>query len=85
MARHPRGDVQKIRAPLFIQFAENDKRINARWPDTKGRSRPRRAERVHSYPETQHGFQNNSTPRYKEAAAELAWERTIAFFKKHLA
>ncbi len=40
---------------------------------------------MHMYPGTQHGFHNNSTPRYNEAAAKLAWERTIAFFKKHLA
>jgi len=40
---------------------------------------------VHSYPGTQHGFHNNSTPRYQEAAAKLAWERTIAHFKKSLA
>jgi carboxymethylenebutenolidase len=39
---------------------------------------------MHSYPGTQHGFHNNSTPRYNEAAAKLAWERTIAFFKQHL-
>ena len=40
---------------------------------------------MHTYPGTRHGFHNNSTPRYNEAAAKLAWERTIAFFKKHLA
>jgi carboxymethylenebutenolidase len=40
---------------------------------------------MHMYPGTQHGFHNNSTPRYQEVAAKLAWERTIAFFKKHLA
>jgi carboxymethylenebutenolidase len=40
---------------------------------------------IHSYPGTQHGFHNNSTPRYNEAAAKLSWERTVAFFKKNLA
>ena len=40
---------------------------------------------MHSYPGTQHGFHNNSTPRYQEAAAKLAWERTISFLRKHLA
>jgi carboxymethylenebutenolidase len=40
---------------------------------------------MHTYPGTQHGFHNNSTPHYNEAAAKLAWERTVAFFRKHLA
>ena len=44
-----------------------------------------RAYEMHNYPGTQHGFHNNSTPRYNEAAAKLAWERTVAFFKKHVA
>jgi carboxymethylenebutenolidase len=77
--------VANIKAPLLIQYAENDERINAMWPAfetaLKAAGVPHEA---HKYPGTQHGFHNNSTPRYNEAAAKLAWERTVAFFKKHL-
>jgi carboxymethylenebutenolidase len=80
------ASVPKIKAPLLVQYAENDERINAMWPDyeqaLKSAGVPHE---MHIYPGTQHGFHNNSTPRYNEAAAKLAWERTIAFFKKHLA
>jgi carboxymethylenebutenolidase len=78
-------DVAKIRCPLLIQSAEVDARINASWPDYE---RALRAANVkyerHLYPGTQHGFNNDTTPRYDAAAAKLAWERTIAFFKQHL-
>ena len=78
--------VPKIKAPLLIQYAENDERINAMWPAfeeaLKAASVPYE---MHIYPGTQHGFHNNSTPRYHEPSAKLAWERTVAFFKKHLA
>ena len=77
--------VAKIKAPLLIQYAENDERINAMWPDyEKALKAAGVAHEMHTYPGTQHGFHNNSTPRYNEAAARLAWERTIAFFKKHV-
>jgi carboxymethylenebutenolidase len=80
------SEVPKIRAPLLIQSAEDDPRINAMWPDFESalKSSGVSYER-HLYPGTKHGFHNNSTPRYDAAAAELAWERTIAFFKQHLA
>jgi carboxymethylenebutenolidase len=85
-AAAPSDTVKNIKAPLMIQYAENDERINAMWPDyekaLKAAGVPHEA---HVYPGTQHGFHNNSTPRYNEAAAKLAWERTMAFFKKHLA
>lgn len=78
--------VAAIRAPLLIHYAEHDARINALWPGfeaaLKAAGRPYE---MHSYPGTQHGFHNNSTPRYDEAAAKLAWDRTLAFFRRHLA
>jgi carboxymethylenebutenolidase len=79
-------DVSKIRAPLLIQSAENDPRINAMWPDFEAALRKNGVNyQRYLYPDTRHGFHNNSTPRYNEAAAKLAWERTVAFFKQHLA
>jgi carboxymethylenebutenolidase len=78
--------VKEIKAPLLIQYAENDERVNALWPAYEAALKANGAQYVmHTYPGTQHGFHNNSTPRYHEASAKLAWERTIAFFKKHLA
>src|SRR5512138_3572325 len=78
--------VAEIKAPLLIQYAENDERINAMWPAFETALKAAGAQyEMHMYPGTQHGFHNNSTPRYSEAAAKLAWDRTIAFFKKHLA
>jgi len=80
------ASVSKIKAPLLVHYAENDERINAMWPSfeaaLKAAGVPHEA---YIYPGTQHGFHNNSTPRYQEAAAKLAWERTIAHFKTHLA
>jgi carboxymethylenebutenolidase len=78
--------VPKIKAPLLIHFAETDANINGMWPayETALKANNVRYE-AHTYPGTQHGFHNNSTPRYKEDAAKLSWERTIAFFKKNLA
>jgi carboxymethylenebutenolidase len=79
-------DVAKIEAALLIQSAEDDGRINALWPDFEAAltAHQVRYER-HLYPGTRHGFHNNSTPRYDEEAAQLAWERTLAFFRTHLA
>ena len=80
------ADVPRIRAPLLIHYAETDERINAMWPAFEAALRAAGVpHQMYRYPGTQHGFHNNSTPRYNEAAAKLAWERTIAFFKKHLA
>ncbi len=79
------ADVAKIRAPMLLQFAENDNRINDMWPAYEAALKANGVTyQMHSYPGTRHGFHNNSTPRYNEAAAQLAWERTIAFFKHHL-
>ena len=78
-------DVPKIKAPLMIQSAETDPRINASWPafEEALKTANVRYER-HLYPGTQHGFHNDTTPRYDAAAAKLAWERTVAFFNKHV-
>jgi carboxymethylenebutenolidase len=79
-------DVPKIKAPLLIQLAETDPRINAMWPGFEAALKAAKVpHEMHGYPGTQHGFHNNSTPRYREAAAKLAWERTVAHFRKHLA
>jgi carboxymethylenebutenolidase len=79
-------DVPKIKAPLLVQLAETDPRINAMWPAFEAALKDARVRyAMHMYPGTQHGFHNNSTPRYREAAAKLAWERTVAFFRQHLA
>jgi carboxymethylenebutenolidase len=81
----PAEDVGKIKAALLLQFAENDERVNAGWttyePLLKAAKVPYEA---HVYPGTQHGFNNDTTPRFDEKAAALAWERTMAFFAKHL-
>lgn len=81
----PLEDVPAIKAPLMIQSAENDERINASWPAYQAalESAGVRYER-HLYPGTQHGFNNDTTPRYDEAAAKLAWQRTLEFFRKNL-
>jgi carboxymethylenebutenolidase len=81
----PLEDVPAIKAALMIQAAEVDERINAGWPAFEAalKSAGVRYER-HLYPGTQHGFNNDTTPRYDEAAAKLAWQRTLEFFAKHL-
>jgi carboxymethylenebutenolidase len=78
--------VPKIKAPLLVHLAENDQRINEMYPTYEQELKKAGVRyEIHSYPGTQHGFHNNSTPRYNEAAAKLSWERTVAFFKKNLA
>jgi carboxymethylenebutenolidase len=80
------ASVPKIKAPLLVHLAENDPRINEMYPTYEQELKKAGVRyEVHSYAGTQHGFHNNSTPRYNEAAAKLSWERTIAFFKKSLA
>jgi carboxymethylenebutenolidase len=78
-------DAAKIKAPLLIHYAENDERINAGWPAYEAALKAAKVPyAMHRYPGTQHGFNNDTTPRYDEAAAKLAWQRTIDFFNKHL-
>jgi len=80
------NDVEKIRAPLLIHYAEDDERVNAMRPDYEAALKSNNVQyQMHTYAGTRHGFHNNSTPRFDEAAAELAWNRTIAFFREHLA
>ncbi len=77
--------VKDIKAPLLIHYAENDTNINAMWPAFEAALKAGNIRyEAHVYPGTQHGFHNNSTPRYQEAAANQSWERTLAFFRKHL-
>ncbi|SEQ81112.1 carboxymethylenebutenolidase [Hyunsoonleella jejuensis] len=78
-------DVTKIQAPLLLHFAELDKRVNAGWPDYEAALKAdNKLYEAYFYPGVNHGFHNNSTPRFDEAAAALAWERTITFFNEKL-
>jgi carboxymethylenebutenolidase len=79
------ADVAKIKAPLLIHYAALDERINAGWPayETALKANHVRYE-MHMYPNTNHGFHNDTTPRYDEAAAKLAWQRTVDFFNKNV-
>jgi len=80
------ADVPKIKAAILLQFAEQDPRVNAGWPAYEAALKQAGVNyQAHHYAGTNHGFHNDTTPRYDEAAAKLAWERTIAFFKKELA
>ena len=80
------ASIAAIKAALLVQYAENDDRINTMWPAFEaGLKESKVPYEMHIYPGTQHGFHNNSTPRFHEAAAKLAWERTVAFFRRHLA
>jgi len=77
--------VSNIKAALQIHYAEDDKKVNRMRPDYEAALKKNNVSyEMHSYAGTRHGFHNNSTPRYNEAAAKQAWERTMAFFKKHL-
>jgi carboxymethylenebutenolidase len=78
-------DVPKIKAPLIIQSAEVDDRINASWPAYEAALKAANIKyERYLYAGTQHGFHNDTTPRYDAASAKLAWERTLAFFNKTL-
>lgn len=78
-------DAAKIKAPLQIHYADKDDRINAGWPayETALKAAGVKYE-MFKYPGTEHGFNNDTTPRFDKTAAELAWKRTIEFFKKNL-
>ncbi len=78
-------DVPNINAPLLLHFAGNDKRVNEGWPAYAAALQENNKEySAHLYPNVNHGFHNDSTPRYDYDAARLAWERTIDFFKEKL-
>lgn len=81
----PAADVPKINAPLLLHYAERDERINEDWPSYEAALRANhKVYQGFIYPGTNHGFHNDSTPRYDKAAAELAWARTLAWFKQYL-
>jgi carboxymethylenebutenolidase len=82
----PVADVPKIKAPLLLHYAGNDERVNEGWPAYEAALKANGKEYVaHVYPKTNHGFHNDTTPRYDEAAAKLAWSRTVEFFNAKLA
>ena len=79
------AEVARVRAALLIQSAEVDPRINESWPEFEAALKAAGVDYArHFYPGTQHGFHNDTTPRYDEAAAKLAWERTLEFLGEHL-
>jgi carboxymethylenebutenolidase len=78
-------EVASIKAPMLIHYAENDDRINAGIPAFEEALKANKVKyQIYKYPGTQHGFNNDTTPRYDKAAAALAWQRTVDFFKKNL-
>lgn len=84
--RHPvAGDAAKIQAPLLIHHGALDERVNAGWPDFEKALNDAGVEyQQHMYADANHGFHNDTTPRYDEDAAKLAWTRTVEFFEKNL-
>ncbi len=84
--RQPADDlVSEINAPLMLQYAGLDKRVNEGWPAYEAALKENgKKYTAHFYPEVNHGFHNNTTPRYNEEAATLSWSRTIDFFKENL-
>jgi carboxymethylenebutenolidase len=79
------ADTAKIKAPLLIHYAGEDSRINAGWPAWEQALKKNGVRyREYTYPGVQHGFHNDTTPRYDEAAAKLAWSRTLALFRENL-
>jgi carboxymethylenebutenolidase len=78
-------ETAKIKAPLLIHYAGKDDRVNAGWPKFEEALKAANVKyQAYIYPEVQHGFNNDTTPRFDEAAAKLAWERTITFFNQNL-
>lgn len=78
-------EVANINAPLQIHYAGLDERVNAGWPEYEAALKENQKEfSVHFYPNVNHGFHNNTTPRFDPEAAALAWSRTVAFFKEKL-
>jgi len=78
-------EAANIKAPLRLQYAGLDERVNAGWPAYEKALKANGVDyKAHFYPDTNHGFHNNTTARYDEAAAKLSWERTISFFRETL-
>lgn len=81
----PASDVPKISAPLLLHYAQLDTRINEGWPAYEAALKAnKKVYEAYIYPGVSHGFHNDSTPHYDKATAELAWERTLAWFDKYL-
>jgi carboxymethylenebutenolidase len=81
----PAADIAKIKAPILAHHGELDTRLAASWPDyDKALTAAGVPHEGYIYPQANHGFHNDTTPRYDEAAAKLAWQRTIAWFNKYL-
>lgn len=81
----PAEEAAKIKAPLLLHYAGKDERINGGWPKYEAALKAANVRyEAHVYPGVEHGFNNDTTPRFDEAAAKLAWGRTIAFFNQHL-
>ena len=81
----PASEVAKIKAPLLIHYASEDENINKGWPAYEEALKANNVRyTAHIYPKTQHGFHNDTTPRYDDAAAKLSWQRTLDFFNQHL-
>lgn len=81
----PQAEIANIKAPLQLHFAELDKRVNGYWPDYEAALKTAGVDyTAYMYPGVNHGFHNDSTARYDEASAELAWKRTLEFFREHL-
>ena len=81
----PRANIEQIQAPLMLHFAELDKRVNATWPDYERALQANNIDyQAFIYPQVNHGFHNDSTGRYHEQSAELAWSRSLDFFTEHL-
>ncbi|ARN80464.1 dienelactone hydrolase family protein [Methylocystis bryophila] len=84
-AAPPAEEVANIKAPLLLQFAGADDRVNAGWPAYEAALKAAKIDyEAFVYPGVQHGFNNDTTPRYDENAAKLAWGRTVDFFNRHL-
>ena len=81
----PAADIARIKAPILVQHGEADTRLASTWPDyDKALTAAGVPHEGYIYPKAQHGFHNDTTPRYDEAAAKLAWQRTLAWFNKYV-
>jgi len=81
----PAAEVPKIKAPLLLHFASDDENVNKTWPAYEEALKANKVRyTAHIYPNTLHGFHNDTTPRFDEAAAKLSWQRTLEFFNQQL-
>ena len=79
------AEVSKIKVPLLLHYASEDQRVNAGWPAYEAALKANNVQyQMYMYPNTQHAFYNDTTPRYDDAAAKLSWQRTVDFFNNHL-